>query len=226
MNPKPKVAARRNTKDVVRELFQRHYKELLRHARQHIGHDELAGEIPTNAIEAPDIVDEVARRAMTKAAERPKGMDSVIWFYHLIHEELKRQRRLLKQKKTQEVSIDEIKALPEDAEKAAGYDALRPLDIIQEELEPPAVRTEGLVPDPHAVSPDELASQKDVLAQLQEDMRNWPRPEREVFELYFVEGLEAEEIAMVTGRPLKTVRESIASIQQRLREEMLEKALV
>ena len=213
-------------KDVVRELFQRHYKELLRHARRHIGHDELAGEIPTNALEAPDIVDEVARRAMTKAAERPKGMDSVIWFYHLIHEELKRQRRLLKQKKTQEVSIDEIKALPEDAEKAAGYDALRPLDIIQEELEPPVVRTEGLVPDPHAVPPDELASQKDVLAQLQEDMRNWPRPEREVFELYFVEGLEAEEIAMVTGRPLKTVRESIASIQQRLREEMLEKALV
>ena len=105
-------------------------------------------------------------------------------------------------------------------------DALRPLDIIQEELEPPVVRTEGLVPDPHAVPPDELASQKDVLAQLQEDMRNWPRPEREVFELYFVEGLEAEEIAMVTGRPLKTVRESIASIQQRLREEMLEKALV
>jgi DNA-directed RNA polymerase specialized sigma24 family protein len=44
--------------------------------------------------------------------------------------------------------------------------------------------------------------------------------------LQVVEGLEAEEIAMVTGRPLKTVRESIASIQQRLREEMLEKAFV
>jgi ribosomal subunit interface protein len=190
-------------RDVVRELFQRHYKELLRHARRHIGHDELAGEIPTNALEARDLVDEVARRAMTKAAERPKGMDSLIWFYHLIHEELKRQRRLLKHKKTQEVSIDEIKALPEDA-----------------------VRTEGLVPDPQAVPPDEVASQKDVLAQLQQDMRNWPRPEREVFELYFVEGLEGEEIAMVTGRLLKTVRESIASIQQRLREEMLEKALV
>jgi ribosomal subunit interface protein len=190
-------------RDVVRELFQRHYKELLRHARRHIGHDELAGEIPTNALEARDLVDEVARRAMTKAAERPKGMDSLIWFYHLIHEELKRQRRLLKHKKTQEVSIDEIKALPEDA-----------------------VRTEGLVPDPQAVPSDEVASQKDVLAQLQQDMRNWPRPEREVFELYFVEGLEGEEIAMVTGRLLKTVRESIASIQQRLREEMLEKALV
>jgi hypothetical protein len=39
-------------RDVVRELFQRHYKELLRHARRHIGHDELAGGIPTNALEA------------------------------------------------------------------------------------------------------------------------------------------------------------------------------
>lgn len=57
---------------------------------------------------------------------------------------------------------------------------------------------------------------------------------RELFQRHYEEllnarrhiGLEAKEIAMVTGRPLKTVRESIASIQQRLREEMLEKALV
>ena len=57
-------------------------------------------------------------------------------------------------------------------------------------------------------------------------MRSWPRPEREVFELYYVEGLEPDEIAMVTSQPVKAVRDNLASIQCRLREQMLEQATV
>jgi DNA-directed RNA polymerase specialized sigma24 family protein len=71
------------------------------------------------------------------------------------------------------------------------------------------------------VPPAEIAARKDVVAQLEQDMRNWPRPEREVFELYYVEGLDPEEIAMVTGQSLKIVRENLESIQRRLRDEML-----
>ena len=52
-------------------------------------------------------------------------------------------------------------------------------------------------------------------------MRNWPRPEREVFELYYVEGLDPEEIMMVTNQPLKSVRKNLESIQRRLRDEIL-----
>ena len=207
--------------DIVRELLQDRYQELLRHARRHIRHDELAGDIPRNSLDPRDIVDEVVHQAMVKSAERPKRMNVVVWFYRLVHEELKRQRQLLKQKKIKEISTDEIKTLPEDADKASGYDALRPLDIIQGELDPPVVKTEGLIRDPKAVPPDEIVAAKDAITGLTRDMRNWPRPEREVFELYFVEGLEPEEIAMVTRQPLKTVRETISSIHDRLREEML-----
>jgi DNA-directed RNA polymerase specialized sigma24 family protein len=71
------------------------------------------------------------------------------------------------------------------------------------------------------VPPVEIAARKDVVTQLEQDMRNWPRPEREVFELYYVEGLDPEEIMMVTDQPLKTVRENLESIQRRLRDEML-----
>ena len=169
--------------DVVRELFQQHYKELMRHARRHIGYAELAGDIPRDALKAADIVDEVARRAVAKAAQRRKGMSWMVWFYHLIHEELQRHRRRFKRKRVEEVSIDETKTLPEDADKAAGYDASLPLDIIQEELEPPGVPAEALVPDPRAVPPDQIVAQKDLLLQVQQDKRNWPRPEREIFEL-------------------------------------------
>jgi DNA-directed RNA polymerase specialized sigma24 family protein len=57
-------------------------------------------------------------------------------------------------------------------------------------------------------------------------MRNWSRPEREIFELYFVEGLEPEEIATVTSQPLKSVREFVAAIQQRARQQLLEQEAI
>jgi DNA-directed RNA polymerase specialized sigma24 family protein len=101
------------------------------------------------------------------------------------------------------------------------HEAKQPLGRIEAELEPPVVPTEALVPDTHAVPPDRIAAEKDMLSQLQQDMKNWPRPEREVFELYFVEGLEPEEISVLTGQSLKTVRANIASIQSRLRQQML-----
>ena len=107
---------------------------------------------------------------------------------------------------------------------AEGYDAEQPLNIIEQELQPPVVRAQDLFPDPHAVPPDRTLAQKDLLEHLQHDMRNWPRPEREMFELYFVEGLEPEEVAMVTAQPLKKARESIASVQRKLREAVLQQA--
>lgn len=219
--PLAKGTGPQNRREVVRDLLQQHYRDLLRHARRHIHQDELAGEIPKGTLDAKDIVDEVARKAMAKFDAGPKGMSLASWFYQLVHEELKRQRWLLKHKATEEISTDETKTLAEDAEKSAGYDVEQPLDIIEEELEPPVVRTESLIPDSAAMPPDEFVAQTDALTRLEQDMRNWPRSEREVFELYYVEGLEPEEIAMVTGQALEDVQRHIASIHSRLREEIL-----
>ena len=57
-------------------------------------------------------------------------------------------------------------------------------------------------------------------------MKNWPRPEREAFELYYVEGLEPEEIELVTGQPLKTVQQNLASVQQHIRKELFEQEAI
>lgn len=84
-------------KDIVRELFRHHYKELLRHARRHILQDEQAGDLPKEKVSARDVLNEVERRATAKADEGPQRGSWLEWFYHLIHEELKRQRLLLGQ---------------------------------------------------------------------------------------------------------------------------------
>ena len=181
--------------EVVRELFQQHYKEFLRHVRRHILHDERAGDLPKDAVKPRDVLNEVARRAEANAGKGPKRGSWLTWFYQLIHQELMRQRRFLKQRRPKQATI------------SAG----------QKE----ATGTKATTAHPEEVPPAEIAARKDVVAQLEQDMRNWPRPEREVFELYYVEGLDPEEIAMVTGQSLKIVRENLESIQRRLRDEML-----
>jgi RNA polymerase sigma factor (sigma-70 family) len=202
LEPQPKGEGPQTHKDVVRELFQQHYKEFLRHVRRHIRQDELAGDLPKDAVNARDVLKEVARRAGAKADKGPKRGSWLTWFYRLIHQELKRQRRRLKQKKRKQVG--KTKTSPEDTKVTARQ-----------------APTDDVIRDRDEVPPDEIFSRKDVVAQLEQDMRNWPRPEREVFELYYVEGFDPEEIAMVTHQPLKTVRENLESIQRRLRDEML-----
>ncbi len=177
----------------------------------------MAGDIPQNALDAREIVDEVARQAEARADRRPEAMGWMVWFYHLIHEELKRQRHFLKDKQAQEVSTDARTTLPEHTEQA-----LHPLEqIVEKELEPEVVRTEDIVPSSDAMPPDEWLAQKDALQLLEHDTKNWPRPEREVFELHYIEGLEPEEIAMATGQPIKQVKETLAVLQERLRHALL-----
>ena len=64
------------------------------------------------------------------------------------------------------------------------------------ELDPPVVLTGGMLPDLHAVPADQIAVEKDLLEPLQTAVQNWPRAERDIFELYFIEGFEPDEIAM------------------------------
>ena len=186
--------------DVVRELFQQHYKEFLRHVRRHILHDERAGDLPKDVVNPRDVLNEVARRAEANADKGPKRGSWLTWFYQLIHRELIRQRRLWRQKKSGGPSVSKTKTSAKEME---------------------VTETKAPTAHPEEVPPVEIAARKDVVAQLEQDMRNWPRPEREVFELYYVEGLDPEEIAMVTSQSLKTVRENLESIQRRLRDEML-----
>jgi RNA polymerase sigma factor (sigma-70 family) len=183
--------------EVVREFFQHHYKKFLRHVRRHILHDELAGDLPKDAVNPRDVLNEVLRRAEAKGNKEPKRGSWLTWFYRRINRELKRQRRRLKQRKPTDSSVSKTKLSPEE-------NRTRTVEIVREE-----------------VPPVEIAARKDVVAQLEQDMRNWPRPERDVFELYYVEGLDPEEIAMVTNQSLKAVCKHLESIQRRLRNEML-----
>ena len=116
--------------------------------------------------------------------------------------------------------------MPEQAEVAAGYEPEQPLDIIEQTLEPPVVEVKDLIPDVRALPPDEVLAQKELLEQSQKIANNWPKPEREAFELYFVEGFDPEEIGMVLGLSTKSANELLTSIRARVRDTLLAQSAV
>lgn len=224
--PQAEGTGPQNLGDVIRELLGSHYQRLLRYVRRHLWHDITAGEVPRDAIDPRAVVDEVARRALAEPQKKPAGMEYLLWFYVLARQELARRRKALKTDDDERVPLEAPRFLPGDLAIAEGYDAEQPLDIIERELEPPVVETKDLLPDTRVETPDEAIIRRELLAELRRVASGWPQPERELFELYYVEGFEPDEAAMILGTPEKRVREMLAAIQQRLRAEALKQALV
>ncbi|HUA67636.1 MAG TPA: hypothetical protein VMA13_03735 [Candidatus Saccharimonadales bacterium] len=153
-------------------------------------------------------------------------MGYLLWLYVLARQEIARHCKEFKTWAKETISLEAPKIIEDDAEAAAGYDPEQPLDIIENELEPPLAETKELLPDTRVESPDEIAARHDLLAQMRKTANTWPKAECDVFELYFVEGFEPEEIAMIMGRSSNSMREIIELLQKRLRTEVLEQALV
>jgi len=205
-----------SAEDMVRDFFRQHYDQLLHHARGHIRDFELTEEIPSGALDARDLVDEAARQAEVKAREKPETMSWLVWIYHLLHQELRRQRDALRQEAIQDVSVEERVTLPELRPQA-----LLPLEkIIQKDMEPEVIKIEDVMADPEAAPPDQLEAAKDLLEYLQRSIQARPRVERDVFEFYVVQGFEPAEVARKTGQSLKKVKDIVTAIQRRLLEEL------
>lgn len=223
--PQAEGSGPQNLSDVIRELLATHYKRLLRYARRQLWHDITAGEVPRDAIDPRAVVDEAARRALAEPQKKPAGMAYRLWFYALVRQELARRRKALKATATA-LPVEAPRFLPEDLAVAEGYDAEQPLDIIERQIEPPVAEAKDLLPDPHTETPDQAAARRELLAELRRVVSTWPQPERELFELYYVEGFEPHEAAMILGVPEKRVRERILALQDRLRAAALEQALI
>ncbi|HEY5914581.1 MAG TPA: sigma-70 family RNA polymerase sigma factor [Verrucomicrobiae bacterium] len=213
-----------NLGDVVSALMEQNYTRLLRYVRRHQWHEARLNRVPHSAVDARAVVDEVARQALAAPNRKPAEMGFLIWFYMLARRELARRYKALRMQAQETVPLEETRVLPEDADVAAGYEPEQPLDILEEVLEPPVVETKDLVADPSAAPPDEVIERRELLEQVQNTANSWPKPEREVFELYFVEGFEPVEIAMVLGVSVKEAEGLLAGIRGRVRDALLEQS--
>jgi RNA polymerase sigma factor (sigma-70 family) len=217
-------AGPQNKTDVIRALIEQSHSRLLRYVRRHIWHEVALGKVRPGAIDARDVVDEVACRVLADPDEKPADLGFLLWFYRLARQELARRCQALQVQARETVSLEEPRALPKDAEAAAGYEPEQSLDIVEHILEPPVVQGRELISDSRAIPPDEALAQSELLEQMQKTANSWPTPERDLFELHFVEGFEPEEIGMVLGLSTRQANELLDNIRGRLREALLAEA--
>jgi RNA polymerase sigma factor (sigma-70 family) len=144
-------------------------------------------------------------------------MGWLVWFFRLIHEELRRRRRMFQEMAEERLPVDQETKRPDEEDLAAGYDAEQPLDIIVREFEPVLTELRELVPDPTAPNPEESVERREILEALQRIVQTWSRQERDVFELHFVQGFSVPEVAQITGLDQNRVKEVVDTIQARVR---------
>jgi ribosome-associated translation inhibitor RaiA/DNA-directed RNA polymerase specialized sigma24 family protein len=205
--------------DMVSELLKAHYEQLLAHARREVRTAELNGDLPRGAVDARAIVDEIARICLAHPEKKPADLTYELWFYQLIHQELVRRRDEFADEMQRRVKPPVERARPPTDEEE-GYDAEQPLDIITRELEPEEDLPEERIPDPAVAPPDAVIARREILDLLQREARHWAAPEREIFELHYLSGFEAGEIAMIRKQPNAEIESLINKIHLRLREFM------
>jgi len=214
--------ATKSPKDALREFFRAHYNRMLRHVHRLLRQEEMTGEIPRGTLDPRDIVHEVARQAERSADKKPARVSWIVWLFHLLHEELRRQLPLLRQEQVEDIPTEKRTTLPE-----LRLSALQPMEqMVERIIEPEAIRIEDIVPNPEALPPDQAVEEKELLDHLEQSIKTWPQIERHVFELYFVQGFEPEAISQIISCPVKQVKETVAEVHARLRKELLREEIV
>jgi len=211
--------------DTVVAVLEQDYERLLAFVARQLNEYILSGSIPRKAIEPRDIVDAVAEQALRHPEQKPRSMDYRTWCSSLAF----RQTREAIRQWARETSV----AIPVDLDVAPepvvpGDDDLEPeefaLNLLQRQLEPDEATMADVTPDPNAEPPDTQLQRQDMFAALQQVVRGWPKLERETFQLHFLEGLSAEDLAHTFACERTDIEASISRLRARLRTVLSETA--
>jgi ribosomal subunit interface protein len=71
-----------------------------------------------------------------------------------------------------------------------------------------------------APAADNLEAQSGLLPAIDQSLATLPKFEREVFDLYYVEGFEPDEIAMITRKPVSQVKQALQTIEDQIRRNL------
>jgi len=214
--PLPEEEGPKTHADAVVEVLKKDYERLLGFVNRQIEEYVFSGTIPHGAIEARDVVDRVAEDVLRHPAMKPQKMDYRAWCSALAFRETRKAVRRYAEEKSLAVPVDlDVSPAPSDDE------ALEPeefaLNLLQSRLDPEKLTLADTIPDNQAEPPDSQIEKAELVAMLRRMARGWPKPERETFELHFLEGMDAENIAQAFQCGRADVDSTIARVRGRLR---------
>ncbi len=160
-------------------------------------------------IATEEVIDEVIANALDDRKERPEKVALEPWLYRLARRAMD---RLANQSRPEAPSISVNLLVPR--EKDDGHD-----EVIQEYDQPDEMLTnENLIADGRTATPEDIASNDEVVAMVDAALLHTRHEDREAFILNTMEGFTVQEIGAITERPEQEVRESIRRAREHLRK--------
>lgn len=203
---------------LFRDLVLANLKKLYNFIRREMAYYVATGELLPGELRIEDVVDGVVLQAAQEFSQRPANLDVSNWLLKLALHYMAAEIQRLKEERGQTVSVEEDipETPPEEAVVTQGdeiYDFYQP----DEDL-----RLEDVLPDPFVPTPEQILESRDLQRYINQTLAELPRPWRNAFVLYYVEGLSVLEVALVTGQTEVEVQHYLEYAREFLRQKVVE----
>lgn len=194
--------------DDIRSYVNANLGRLERFVERELLFRESAEQIPPDLVTKEEVIDEVVVQALGDGGEKPERLALEPWLYRLairaINDLASGNREMLS-------------SVP--LEVSARQQNVRASDEPTLQFHQPdeALTAENVIADRRTASPEDIASNDEMITLVQFALGKTSNADREAFILHAIEGFSVEEIAAITDRKSHDVRSSIAAARDHLR---------
>ena len=185
---------------------------LKRFIERQIRYRENLGQIRPDQVSSEEVIDEAVANALDNGQEKPELVSLEPWLYRLAVR-----------------AIDTLagrngeQALEVPLDHAYRQTDVHNADELQMQFHQPdeALINRDLIPDSRVSTPEATAATDEMIDLVEYALLGVTPEDREAFLLYAVQGFTADEIGVITSRPVEQVRVSIATAREHLRTSLL-----
>lgn len=207
--------------DLVSEVLANNHERLLRFVNRQIKQYVASGTVPEDSIDPREIVDRVAEVAITDPELKPETMDYPTWCSTLAFKQTRTAVREYLADSSQAVPID-LDVGP-TVEERSGEDVdteAYALNVLHDVIEPEEATLADYIADTRVSPPDVTVEEREMVETLRRISRTWPKIDREIFEMHYLEGLNSEDIADALKCRRRDVSRALDRIQNTIRRRL------
>lgn len=202
--PMPTISA-----DDIRSYINANLSRLELFVEREIYFRETSDQLQPDSVTKEEVIDEAIVRAMADGLEKPERLALEPWLYRMA---LRVLDDLAFTGQEEGVSVH--------LEDSARVQNVRGSDEPQLQYHQPdeTLTEENVIPDRRTATPEDIASNDEMVAMIALALRDAQNADREAFILHAIEGFSLDEIAAITDRKPDEVRQSIATAREHLRK--------
>jgi RNA polymerase sigma factor (sigma-70 family) len=194
-----------NTRELENAINQ-NLDKVENYIRRELYYHSTLDNFPAGILQPQALVDEVFLEVSSQATSRPENVPLEQWMFQIARNAISQRIEALR------VTLEQPH-IEETAPRQSQWE--------DEELHfhqpDEVIRLEDLMSDDHSVSPEEAMEQEEAREQLQKAIAKLPGSLRESLVLFALEGFNADEIAMITGKKSAEVLDDVEEARHQLR---------